>query len=324
MKTNKGFIGIGMLIAIIVAALAVGGGVTYYVTRNSNNVVVDNSQQIPQNNISNTQTPTNTNHSPAVACAPTDRPWVKVASPNGGEVFNAGQQITVTWTSCNAIAPMSIILIKHDSSVPYTQTEGQHDYAGFTLGGISNYTGTPNDGTQQITLPLSSDTHLTLGQHYSIIVAGQDDPSIGSGFNARDMSDDLFTINSAPANNRSPVSMTQPPFIGPTWPLVVQTATTAYSCTPTTPGTDTDTIQKIINGRTFCVTTLDGSGAGSIRMRYQYVTANGTGTKTLNFSVELTNGCTAYDVTNPQYSTCLNTQTAYHGFNPDTFADSLM
>jgi hypothetical protein len=37
----------------------------------------------------------------AVACLPSTTPWIKVTSPNGGETFTTGQQITVTWSGCN-------------------------------------------------------------------------------------------------------------------------------------------------------------------------------------------------------------------------------
>src|SRR3989338_3505416 len=73
---------------------------------------------------------------------------IKVLSPNGGEVFQAGQQITVKWKSCNVTpGSIGIILIKHDSSVSYTQSEGPGDYAGFALGGFDPYTGTADDGS---------------------------------------------------------------------------------------------------------------------------------------------------------------------------------
>jgi|GEM_PF-2977019 len=140
----------------------------------------------------NSSNPITTNQN--TICGKNDKPWIKVTSPNGGETFVAGQKITVKWESCHAIAPISIILIKHSPSTAYTQSEGSGDYAGFNLGGFNPNTGTADDGIEQLTLPSSSDTNLVSGQHYFIIVAGQDDPSVGSGFNARDLSDKLFTI----------------------------------------------------------------------------------------------------------------------------------
>ena len=39
---------------------------------------------------------------PAISnCTSTTAPWIKVLSPNGGETYTAGQQVTVTWKSCN-------------------------------------------------------------------------------------------------------------------------------------------------------------------------------------------------------------------------------
>ncbi len=211
MKNNKGFIGMGLILAII--AVLIIGGCAYYVGKNSNttskNTNVNNSQQENQNTVTNTPVQNNstsvvvggaqinTSTSSSQPCAKGDTPWIKVISPNGGETFTAGQQITVKWTSCNVTPPVSLMLVKHDSSVAYTQSEGQSDYAGFTLGGFNSNTGTPDDGIQQITLPSSLNTNLTLGQHYFIIVAGQDNPSFGPGFSPRDLSDNLFTINNS-------------------------------------------------------------------------------------------------------------------------------
>ena len=221
MKKNKGFIGLGVIVAIILGIIVVGGGAYYLGSKNNSNQGVNNqANYLPtdqnQNNyqpinttnnqnqpIINSQ-PVNTNTTVTTTttkvttnsdCTPATTPWIKVLSPNGGETYTAGQKITVKWSSCKAIAPISIILIKHDSSLPYNQSEGQGDYAGFNLGGFNPNTGVSNTGSLQVTLPSISNANLTPGQHYFISIAGQDDSSIGSGFNARDYSDNLFTIN---------------------------------------------------------------------------------------------------------------------------------
>ena len=43
-------------------------------------------------------------------CASTTPPWVKVSSPNGGETFAVGQNVTVKWTSCNVPASNNVFL----------------------------------------------------------------------------------------------------------------------------------------------------------------------------------------------------------------------
>jgi len=203
MKNQKGFIGIGMLIAIIVVALVVGGGVTYFATRNSNNVVDNSQQNIPnnyqpiQNNIPNNQnsniqqptpntspqpqTPTNTNHSPVSTCLTNSPASIHVTSPNGGETWTRGQQTTVTWTSCNipASAQLQIDLSEsvssgaHTTSAPIIQS-------------------TPNDGSETFTVsPTMWDYFVgPVGYPFKIYITGSVPPT-----GPIDYSDNSFSIN---------------------------------------------------------------------------------------------------------------------------------
>lgn len=95
MKYNKGFVPM-ILIAIIVGALIIGGGV-YYLGKNkgeeNKNVVENNTQNIDNKVTSN--------------CLPTTAPWIKVVSPNGGEVYQIGQSVVFKWTSCNLTSNVS-------------------------------------------------------------------------------------------------------------------------------------------------------------------------------------------------------------------------
>jgi peptidoglycan hydrolase-like protein with peptidoglycan-binding domain len=131
--------------------------------------------------------------SKATACNSNSPSTIKILSPNGGEVFTAGQQITVKWESCNVTSnSIGIFLIKHNPAVPYTQSQTSGDYGGFSLGSYS----TVDDGIEQITLPNSLNTNLTLGQNYFIVINGLGDATnIGSGYHPQDYSDNLFTIN---------------------------------------------------------------------------------------------------------------------------------
>jgi len=201
MKYNKGFAPLIVLL-IVLGVLAVGG-VAYFARKSS----------APKNEVSNNYFPTTEqNYTPPqqVGCNSSSPSTIKVLSPNGGEVYQAGQQITVKWKNCN-VTPNSIgiILIKHNPSIAYTQSEGQGDYAGFSSGNYS----TADDGIEQITLPTSSNTNLISGQHYFVSVIGLGDATnIGSGYTPGDYSDGLFTINapivSNPCNNNSTPSIT--------------------------------------------------------------------------------------------------------------------
>lgn len=207
MKYNKGFAPIAILL-VVLGVLAVGG-VAYFAGKSSapKNEVNDNSNYFPTTQ-QNYTPPTTNNNSPqqqtpppstSTACNSNSPSTIKVLSPNGNEVYQAGQQITVKWKSCN-VTPNSIgiILIKHNTSLTYTQSEGQGDYAGFSL---ANYS-TADDGSEQITLPSSSDSNLLSGKHYFIAVTGLgDNTHIGSGYAPRDYSDALFTINISPTTS---------------------------------------------------------------------------------------------------------------------------
>lgn len=71
-------------------------------------------------------------------CFPGMTPWVKVISPNGGETFTAGQQVTVRWSSCGFL-PTDI------GGLSIRSLDGQQ-YP-FTLNN------TINDGQELITIP---------------------------------------------------------------------------------------------------------------------------------------------------------------------------
>lgn len=52
-------------------------------------------------------------------CSPNDTPWLKLLSPNGGEIYRQGQQITIRWTTCNIPASEKIIMeFKKDQYSP--------------------------------------------------------------------------------------------------------------------------------------------------------------------------------------------------------------
>ena len=97
MKYNKGFVGIGMIIAII-AVLVVGGGAFYYATQTqtpASNTEENNYQSpVNQNSTIPTNTQTQNNNLPP---APARTPLITVLSPNGGEVFNREETIKINW-----------------------------------------------------------------------------------------------------------------------------------------------------------------------------------------------------------------------------------
>lgn len=115
-----------------------------------------------------------------IPCSPDDlTPTIQVYSPNGGEVYTAGQQITVVWTSCNIPATGNAISIQLRGGFPGSAVN-------FMELAPLNYS--DNDGTETITLPTQAvNSFMQYGKNFKIKVwidgYGQDE------------SDNLFTIN---------------------------------------------------------------------------------------------------------------------------------
>ncbi|MFH1608589.1 MAG: hypothetical protein ABH951_01045 [Patescibacteria group bacterium] len=207
MEKNKGFIGIGLIIAIIVGVLVVGGGAYYIGTKND--IVPENinmeENNLPQDNVVDKNTITNQQTKdeqasvpekttgPSSPCASTAQPSITILSPNGGETYTAGQQITIKWTSCNlpSTTPVDILLQAQFSSGPWFGPSGLATY------GLQS-THTLNSGSTTITLPIQgsgqwygSATDMTYGTYYKIWIS---EGTIIQGPGISDVSDNLFTI----------------------------------------------------------------------------------------------------------------------------------
>lgn len=123
MKYNKGFTSMALL--FIIGIVIVAGG-AYFVGKNSamEGTVINDSEYSPTKEQEYIQQSTNSNNSPKVSqaqpqvqqqvqqsndqqkssglsCASTDTPSIIITSPTSTTVYNAGQQATITWTSCN-------------------------------------------------------------------------------------------------------------------------------------------------------------------------------------------------------------------------------
>ena len=76
---------------------------------------------------------------PQTACDPSTPPSITVVSPNGGEVYSAGQQITIEWESCNVNQLVGATL----SGFPYPSS---------TQFFVGNWVAA-NTGSQVVTIP---------------------------------------------------------------------------------------------------------------------------------------------------------------------------
>jgi len=187
MKYNKGFAPVIILI-IVLGVLAVGGA-AYFAGKSSapKNEVSDNSNYLPttQQNYTpptiNNQPPqqqAQNNPPPTPVCSPS----ITVLSPNGGQTFTSGQQISVTWSTCGALANDQVMIILKSNQAPY----------GAEIATV------PNTGSATITLPTTlggGQVPVTSGHYYKIRLElggnamGHTAPS--------DESNNLFTINTS-------------------------------------------------------------------------------------------------------------------------------
>lgn len=111
-------------------------------------------------------------------CPPGTTPSITILSPNGGEVFTAGQQVTVKWKSCN-VPTTAQVGVSLSYSGPWT--------VGYGVAGL----GTTNTGSVIYTLPGSS-AFVPGAYQYGTLYKFQ------VKFNDTiDSSDSLFTINNS-------------------------------------------------------------------------------------------------------------------------------
>lgn len=302
MKYNKGFT--PTIILVIILGFLVVGGVAYFVGKSSTpkNKVVDNSNYTTSatNNNSLTQIP-----SPAPTCNPS----LTVLSPNGGEVYKAGDKITVKWNSCNfSSSSNDIVVALHQN--------GEWDNVIYLSGA------TINDGSEIFTIP----TNIKVG-NYKIRV-GSVEAKV-----EQDFSDNLFKINVNKDNVNLSTFSSQyitPNYSPDPWPPIVRHNTTAYSCSTISRdvfGTLTTLTgkQNNINGRDFCKYEFSDGGAGSFSGVYTYITAelNGSGTERVDFRSSW-HSCGVYGTTgDSQYDKCKNDQSTFFN-NLDVYIVSLM
>jgi hypothetical protein len=99
---------------------------------------------------------------------------ITLFSPNGGETYTAGNQITVKWQTKN-VAPTAGIWIHLDTA------DGRHLNNGDL---VSSWTDAPNNGEKTVTIPVD----IPAGQYKLAVTVGQE---------LEDVSDNYFTITSA-------------------------------------------------------------------------------------------------------------------------------
>jgi hypothetical protein len=239
------------------------------------------------------------------ACSPNSPAWVKIISPNGGQTYTPGQQMTITWQKCNFPVPQVSIMLKSYQGL----LVNQHSFAPQA-----------NTGTFSVVLPV-----MPTGQ-YKMSVSAQ----LNSSTVVWDESDMPFTIAYTPAT----FSMTVPQYVLTScglpschWPPVITVLKEPYLCkvgvVPNTDGNDV-TAQRVVQNKTYCVHTVSEGYAGGQLVTYTYTKANtGGGTKTTTFSAIYTS-CGTYGTPGTQpYDQCHSNQMNF-GASLDAIVNSLM
>jgi len=94
MNKDKGVIGLGLILAIVLGIAVVGGG-AYYLGQNKNNY-----KQEEVNNLLNVpEIDQQVNQIQNIPVVNNYLPVITVLSPNGGEVYGSGQKMTIKWSS---------------------------------------------------------------------------------------------------------------------------------------------------------------------------------------------------------------------------------
>ena len=135
-------------------------------------------------------------------------PSITVLSPNGGEVYTAGQQITVKWRSVNnPYTPKHVAVMLYDDNAGYS-----NGYSYYLSGNLYNNVGSPDTGSLTANLPPLDHISVNSGDPVKF--------KPGNNFKIRvsmypveytsykDSSDNYFTINSGTVDPNLPPGCT--------------------------------------------------------------------------------------------------------------------
>ncbi len=203
MKYNKGagtmWTIIGILVVIGIALVA------YNLGKNKNPMYYGNTNQgtNPLYDSGDKTTTTDSGNNNSVACNKNSPPSVTVLSPNGGEVYQVGQQIIVKWQSCNNPYIPKQVAIKLEG------TNGAYTYLSKTNVNDPNKpwlgVSVSDTGIYSTTIPAFSDiaqsstTNFLPGKNFRVRVGIT--PQEYNSYD--DISDNLFTINTAQGSTAS-------------------------------------------------------------------------------------------------------------------------
>ncbi|MEI7720061.1 MAG: hypothetical protein WCI89_02545 [bacterium] len=96
MQNQRGFVGVGILIAIVLGLIVLGGGAYYVIHQQSS------SSALSDNTLDNSQTlPTKNNQAQTTANTPTSKPSVTLTLPKSGTQVPYGGNLQISWHTAN-------------------------------------------------------------------------------------------------------------------------------------------------------------------------------------------------------------------------------
>lgn len=209
MNQNKGIIGIGLLVAIVLGIVVLGGGAYYLGKKNSS----DDSSYMPDkecgfngekcNKDKNLQQDQNqlvadksTIPQAVPDCNSSSKPSIKVISPNGGETYTLGQTIDIKWSS-KCIDSKALVYL--NIGVKDSQAVSE------LLDGLK----VANNGSYNFAIPSNYNVGGNKSNKYEVGISY----IYGNGEQVSDISDNSFTINSA-----TPITWLKSPEFGLYYP----------------------------------------------------------------------------------------------------------
>ena len=125
--------------------------------------------------------PVTQNQNSQNGCNPSDPKSITVISPNGGEIYSSGQQISVKWKSCNIPTNENMAIDLFNANDP-------------SSGNCPLISPTPNDGNETVNLSVYSCRYLNFqsGNNFKLRVYQLNSPI---GTTIQDFSNSNFTIN---------------------------------------------------------------------------------------------------------------------------------
>lgn len=181
MKKNKNF----AIVLLVVVGLLIIGGITYSKNYTKNKEDHEITKSVLDNQVDNDKQDDKSSQK-QIACNSMSTPYIKVTSPNGGEMYHAGQTINITWKSCNLPSTdlVNINLIRPSNVHVVTTPDASNQFP------IAN-------GSAQITVTATGVYPATVqyGNVYKILLNVIKPSSNDTGkLDAQDWSDNSFTI----------------------------------------------------------------------------------------------------------------------------------